>query len=61
MDLVSLLVQYLDRERFLTPEDEGVVSNHEHLISCQSLPISSFSFVNPNQGKGTVRVRPENL
>jgi hypothetical protein len=44
-----------DSER---PDDEGVVSNHEHLIGCQSFPISSFSFVNPNQGKGTVRVRP---
>ena len=39
-------------------DDEGVVSNHEHLIGCQSFPMSSFSFVNPNQGKGTVRVRP---
>ena len=44
-----------DSER---PEDEGVVSNREHIIGCQSFPISSFSFVNPNQGKGTVRVRP---
>lgn len=44
-----------DSER---PDDEGVVSNHEHLIGCQSFPISSFSFVNPNEGKGTVRVRP---
>jgi len=44
-----------DSER---PDDEGVVFNHEHLIGCQSFPISSFSFVNPNQGKGTVRVRP---
>jgi hypothetical protein len=44
-----------DSER---PDDEGVVSNHEHLIGCQSFPISSFSFVNPNQGKGTVRVKP---
>jgi hypothetical protein len=44
-----------DSER---PDDEGVVSNHEHLIGCQSFPISSYSFVNPSQGKGTVRVRP---
>jgi len=44
-----------DSER---PEDQGVVSNHEHVIGCQSFPLSSFSFVNPNQGKGTVRVRP---
>ena len=39
-------------------DDEGVVSNREHVIGCQSFPLSSFSFVNPNQGKGTVRVRP---
>ena len=44
-----------DSER---PDDEGVVSNHEHLIGCQSFPISSYSFVNPSQGKGTVWVRP---
>jgi hypothetical protein len=44
-----------DSER---PDDEGVVSNHEHLIGCQSFPISSYSFVNPSRGKGTVRVRP---
>jgi len=44
-----------DSER---PDDQGVVSNREHVISCQSFPLSSFSFVNPNQGKGTVRVRP---
>lgn len=44
-----------DSER---PDDEGVMSNRERLIGCQSFPVSSFSFVNPNQGKGTVRVRP---
>jgi hypothetical protein len=44
-----------DSER---PDDQGVVANHEQLIGCQSFPISAFSFVNPNQGKGTVRVRP---
>jgi len=44
-----------DSER---PDDEGVVSNREQVIGCQSFPLTSFSFVNPNQGKGTVRVRP---
>jgi hypothetical protein len=44
-----------DSER---PGDEGVVSNREQVIGCQSFPLASFSFVNPNQGKGTVRVRP---
>jgi len=44
-----------DSER---PDDQGVVSNHEQVIGCQSFPLSSFSFVNPSQGKGTVRVRP---
>jgi hypothetical protein len=39
-------------------DDAGVVSNREQMIGCQSFPVSSFSFVNPNQGKGTVRVRP---
>ena len=44
-----------DSER---PDDEGVVSNKEQVIGCQSFPLSSFSFINPSQGHGTVRVRP---
>ena len=44
-----------DSER---PDDEGMVSKRAEIIGCQSFPLSSFSFVNPNQGKGTVRVRP---
>jgi len=44
-----------DSER---PDDEGMVSKRTEIIGCQSFPLSSFSFVNPNQGKGTVRVRP---
>jgi hypothetical protein len=44
-----------DSER---PDDEGIVSNKEQVVGCQSFPLSSFSFINPNQGHGTVRVRP---
>ena len=44
-----------DAER---PEDEGVQSNHEDIITCQSFPLSSFTFVTANQGKGKVHVKP---
>ena len=39
-------------------DDEGVPSNKEEVIGCQSFPVSAFSFLNANQGKGTVRVKP---
>jgi hypothetical protein len=44
-----------DSER---PDDEGIVPKKDQAIGCQSFPLSSFSFINPNQGHGTVRVRP---
>jgi hypothetical protein len=39
-------------------DDVGVISSQEKVVGCQSFPLSSFSFVNPKQGQGTVRVRP---
>ena len=38
-------------------DDDGVPSNKEEVVGCQSFPISAFSFLNANQGKGTVRVK----
>ncbi len=44
-----------DSER---PEDEGVSSDKDQVIGCQSFPLSSFSFLSGNQIRGTVLVRP---
>jgi hypothetical protein len=38
-------------------EDEGIPSNKEEVIGCQSFPISAFSFINANQGRGTVHLK----
>jgi hypothetical protein len=43
-----------DSERI---DDEGVPSHKEKVIGCQSFPISAFSFINANQGRGTVHVK----
>lgn len=43
-----------DSER---PEDEGVRSDKDQVIGCQSFPLSSFSFLNGNQIHGTVLVK----
>ena len=39
-------------------DDEGVPSDKEQIVGCQSFPLSSFSFINAKQGHGRVRVRP---
>jgi hypothetical protein len=39
-------------------EDEGVRSDKDQVIGCQSFPLSSFSFLSGNQIHGTVLVRP---
>jgi hypothetical protein len=44
-----------DSER---PDDEGVPSDKEQIVGCQSFPLTSFSFINAKQGHGNVRVRP---
>ena len=44
-----------DAER---PEDQGMLSEKSEQVGCQSFPLSSFSFVDTSQGRGTVRVRP---
>jgi hypothetical protein len=44
-----------DSER---PDDEGILSDKEQVVGCQSFPLSSFSFFNVKQGHGSVRVRP---
>ncbi|HEY6805798.1 MAG TPA: hypothetical protein VI306_19620 [Pyrinomonadaceae bacterium] len=44
-----------DSER---PEDEGVSSIKETVVGCQSFPVSSFSFLNATQAKGTAHVKP---
>jgi hypothetical protein len=44
-----------DAER---PGDEGVPSYRDNTIGCQSFPISSFSFINASQGKGSVQIKP---
>jgi hypothetical protein len=43
---------------FERPDDEGVPSDLEQIIGCQSFPLSSFSFTNPKLVHGSVRVRP---
>jgi hypothetical protein len=44
-----------DSER---PELEGVASNKNEIVGCQTFPLSSFSFVDVGQGRGSVQVRP---
>ena len=44
-----------DSERL---DDEGVPSDKEQRIGCQSFPLSAFSFINPKQGHGSVHIRP---
>ena len=44
-----------DSER---PELEGVVSNKNEVVGCQTFPLSSFSFVDVSYGRGSVQVRP---
>jgi hypothetical protein len=44
-----------DSER---PEDPGVSSQKVETIGCQTFPVSSFSFVDSNHGRGSVHVRP---
>jgi hypothetical protein len=44
-----------DAER---PDDEPVSSQKNEVIGCQSFPISSFSFINANLGRGSIEVRP---
>jgi hypothetical protein len=44
-----------DSER---PEDEGTVSEKNQVVGCRTFPLSSFSFVDTTQGRGTVRVHP---
>jgi len=44
-----------DSER---PEDEGVRSDKDQIIGCQSFPLSTFSFLSGNQIHGTVLVKP---
>lgn len=44
-----------DSER---PEDEGVVTNKNEVVGCQTFPLSSFSFVDASHGRGSVQVRP---
>ena len=39
-------------------DDQGILSNKETVIGCQSFPLSSFAFVGKKQGRGNVRVRP---
>jgi hypothetical protein len=44
-----------DAER---PEDEGTFSEKNEVVGCRTFPISSFSFVDTAQGRGTVHIRP---
>ena len=44
-----------DAER---PEDEGTPFEKNEVVGCQTFPLSSFSFLDTAQGRGTVRIRP---
>lgn len=39
-------------------DDKGVPSNQSKVTSCQSFPLSSFSFVDAEQSSGNIQVRP---
>jgi hypothetical protein len=39
-------------------DDQGILSNQEEKIGCQSFPQSAYAFISAKRGRGNVRVRP---